>query len=106
MTTDFPPEYVAAVARVSKALRSAIDRGLSPRFRFPPEDVVFAAPLDAAEPHVCVNDDARRIVPALMHAGNGETTCFMLQAALSDAGIGYETATLAEMGLERADGGA
>ena len=101
--TDFPPDYVAATMRMSKALRAAVARGRDPRFRLPPRDVWLAAPLDAAAAHVCANEDARALVPALMHAANGQATCMMLVAAIEHAGIGYETATLAEMGLEEVE---
>lgn len=106
MTADFPPEYVALTARLSDALQAAVARGRVPRFRLPPRDIWFVAPIDAAAKHVCVNDDARAIVPALMHATGGHGTCMMLAAALDYLEIEYETASLAEMGLEEAKGGA
>lgn len=105
MTHDFPPEYVALTARLSEALRAAVERGRAPRFRLPPRDVWFVATLDEAEAHVCVNDDARALVPALMHATGGHATCMMLAAALDYVGVAYETATLDEMGLVQVEGG-
>ena len=103
---DFPPGYVAAVARMVKALQVAVARGRCPRFRLPPPEFTLAASIDEAAPHVCVNDDARNLVPALMHVADGDATCIMLGAALEAAGIGYEVASLAEMGLTEVRGDA
>jgi len=94
---EFTPGYVASVKRMIRVLQLAAERGRRPRFRLPPTDVLFAAAIDTAARYICVNDDARNLVPALLHASHGEGTCFMLRAALDVAGVECDLLTLEEL---------
>jgi hypothetical protein len=98
MKPEIPPDYSRAVEDMVRIIRAAVAAGFAPAFVMPPDNILFAAPLDVVGDRCCNNDDARFIVSGLCGQirgveGDGPTV-FMLRCALQIAQVKYESAHL------------
>ena len=92
--------YAAGCKKLAALLQLALEAGLRPAFRMPPEDVVVIGVI-AQVPLAAVNDDARAfyVTVAARMAGDEEPTLEMLRWALKYCNVPYIIVPLDQLGI-------